>query len=130
MVEKYQALGSVFFQTKGDRARYTEARAISQRVGLLFAPSDQEALDWAISQNDNQLLVLELHENLRTAEVISRIHQAHKFALEDSWHWRYDYELFGTSCDDGFFEFGFDILVTNRPESCMQERLDKSKISN
>ncbi len=122
LVEKYDALGSVYFQTKGDKTRYIEARFVSTEVELLFAPGDEETLDWALSLNDEHLLVIELHENLRNPYIISKIQAAGKFASENSWHWRYDYEFFGTSCDYGFYHLNFDILVTNRPKDCLSER--------
>ncbi|MGZ3797151.1 MAG: glycerophosphodiester phosphodiesterase [Pseudobdellovibrionaceae bacterium] len=122
LVEKYNAYSSVYFQTKGEKDLYTSARAESPKVALLFAPSTEEALNWALSLQDDNLVVIELHEKLRTKEIIDAIHRAHKWASEDSWHWRFDQEFFGVSCYKGFYEIGLDILVSNRPKQCARER--------
>ncbi|HEY8271138.1 MAG TPA: glycerophosphodiester phosphodiesterase family protein [Pseudobdellovibrionaceae bacterium] len=124
LVEKYKAYSSVYFQTKGDPQLYTSARSQNPKVALLFAPPNVESLNWALSLNDDFLVVIELHENLRTKEIIDAIHRAHKWASENSWHWRFDHEFFGVSCAEGFYEIGLDILVSNRPKQCGADRAD------
>jgi glycerophosphoryl diester phosphodiesterase len=121
LVEKYHVYSSVYFQTKGDQNLYSLARSENPKVALLFAPPNTESLLWALSLNDYFLVVIELHENLRTKEWIDRIHLAHKWVSENSWHWRYDHEFFGTSCSEGFYEISLDILVSNRPYQCATE---------
>jgi glycerophosphoryl diester phosphodiesterase len=122
LVKKYQAYSSVYFQTKNEKNLYLKARALSAEVPLLFAPGNQEALDWALGLLDPQLVVIELHENIRTPENILKIHQSGKWASENSWHWRYDGEFVGVSCYKGFKEFNLDILVSNRPQWCAKEK--------
>ncbi len=120
IVEKYKAYDWIYFQTKHDPALYHQARNISKIVSLLFSPNQIEDLKWALALGDPNLVVIEIHENLRNKAVIDSIHEAGKLVSENSWSWRYDYEFLGTSCLFGVRQ-GIDILVTNRPNSCLRE---------
>ena len=123
LVQKHDAYEWVFFQAKGDPQRYFIARQFDRRVALLFAPKDEKALFWALSLNDDNLLVIEIDEKLRKPEYINVIHSAHKFVLEDVWHFSLLKEVVCAKCDKAY-QSGIDIAISNRPKACVKQRME------
>lgn len=121
LLKRHNAYEWVFFQTKADPERYYRARAIDKNAYLLFAPKDEADLEWALDLDDDRLLVIELHKNLRRADVIGRIHAAGKLALEDSWRYVWHKEVLEAACKK-VFTLGIDIAITNNPKSCAKQR--------
>lgn len=126
LVQEYHAYDWIFFQTKSDPARYQLARDFDKDVALLFVPKTDEMLDWAVSLNDDNLVVIELHENMRRRDVIDKIHQANKLALEDSWRYVFHKEVLKAACDK-VFALGIDIAISNSPASCVKQRSDAER---
>lgn len=126
LVRELGALEWVFFQTKSDPDRYWLARNFDSRVALLYVPKTEEDLNWAISLNDDRLIVIELHENLRRPEIIEAIHEAGKLALEDSWRYVWHQELLEAACLK-VFDLGIDIAISNNPRSCAKQAAKANK---
>lgn len=120
-LQKWNAHSWVYFQTKKSREKYQHARDLDSRVALLYVISDMQDLNWAIELNDPALLVIELHKNVRTPEIIAAIHAANKLASENSWHFSRTMELFEASCDK-LFNLGIDIAITNNTKKCMEQK--------
>lgn len=127
LVQKYDAYEWVFFQAKGDPQRYFIARQFDQRVALLFAPNDKEALFWALGLNDGNLLVIEIHQNLRKPEYINAIHASNKFVLEDAWHLSFSREVVCAKCAEAY-QLGIDIAISNRPKACARQKIRRIMI--
>lgn len=121
LVEKHQAYNWVYFQTQEIKEKYIQARRISKKVVLLFAPSNKEDLEWALQLKDPALLIIEIQPNLRTPEIMNQIHQSGKLITEDIWHLSWNRELFGSKCFDGLM-LGIDIVISNRIHSCIQQK--------
>jgi glycerophosphoryl diester phosphodiesterase len=124
LVRRYHAYGSVYFQATS-KAKYEFARAYDRDVALLFSPQDQAELDWALGLEDNNLVVIELHENIRTQANIDRIHRAGILASENAWHFGGSLpnprEFFWADCAD-VYAHGIDIAISENPTSCLRER--------
>ena len=121
LVEKYNALSWTYFQTKNSRQKYLKARKANETVALLYVIDNRAELDWVFSLNDPALLVIELHPQVRTEEIISLIHTAGKLSSENSWHFSKSNELFGATCTE-LFKLKIDIAISNRPKSCLQQK--------
>lgn len=121
LVNRYQAKNWVFFQAKGDPERYQIARTYDKDVALLFVVEDDEALNWVINLNDDQLVVVEVNEKSHFPHFIDALHKANKLVLEDSWHYSITRELFKASCKP-LFESNIDIAISDRPASCLIQR--------
>lgn len=121
MIQKHTAHNWTYFQTKDDPVRYQVARDYDQEVGLLFAPNDEAQVQWALDQNDDNLIVIELHENIRTPAIIDAIHSAGKLASENSWHFSLTRELFVAACTK-VYEADIDIAITDKSKSCVEQR--------
>lgn len=115
LVQQYDALDWVYFQTKSDHARYEMARREDARVNLLYKPIDDEDLRWALGLGDENLVVIELYAPTRTPENIAQIHAHGKLASENSWHFSKTRELLGSACKK-VYALGIDIAITERPE--------------
>lgn len=121
IVRKYAAYDWIYFQANVDQKKYFEARSYDLNVALLFAPPDQANLDWALALNDVNLVVIEFHSNIRSTANINLVHQAGKFASENSWADTTSDEKFGASCT-WVYEAGMDIAITNKPKGCAKQR--------
>lgn len=121
LLQKWNAYSWVYFQTKKSHEKYYKARNLDSRVALLYVIRDAEDLNWAINLNDDYLLVIELHKNVRTPEIIAAIHAANKLASENSWHFSKTLELFNAQCDK-VFNLGIDIAITNNPKKCVKQK--------
>lgn len=120
-LQKWNAYSWVYFQTKKSRDKYQQARNLDSRVALLYVIGDIQDLNWAIELNDPGLLIIELHKNVRTPEIIAAIHDANKLASENSWHFSRTIELFEATCDK-VFNLGIDIAITNNPKKCVEQK--------
>ena len=123
LVRRYNAHAWTYFQAQSSEEKYRLARALDPDVALLYAATMQEKLDWALSLQDENLLVIEIDSPTRTAENIAAIHRAGKLVTEDAWHFSspLPHELADASCATAF-ALGIDIAVSNRPESCARQR--------
>ncbi len=114
-------LDQVYFQTQGDRAKYTAARAVSKDVYLQYKATKDEDIDWVIAQRDPKLVVVEMNATFATGARIARLHQAGKRVSVNSWRYQMLEERLTASCDQAFRR-GVDIAVTNNPASCSAQR--------
>jgi glycerophosphoryl diester phosphodiesterase len=121
LIRQYNAKNWVFFQAKGDKERYNIARGYDHDVALLFVVDNMDAMNWVLNLNDDNLVVVEVHEESRTKEIIDAAHRGNKLVLEDSWHFSSTRELFGASCTP-LYKANIDIAITDRPNSCLQQR--------
>lgn len=121
LVQKYNAYNWVYFQTKSSTDLYNTARNFDDKVALLFAPNDLTQLDWALDLDDDNLVVIELIEEIRTPEVIKAIHDAGKLASENAWHFSSVHEAFGAACEP-LFKLDIDIAITDKTPSCIKQR--------
>lgn len=121
LIRKYDAYERVYFQANVDKNKYAKARAYDAHVALLFAPPDQASFDWALALDDKRLLVIELHENIRTRANIAQIKAAGKFSSENAWHESSGRERFGASCR-WVFDLGINIAISNKPGGCVKQR--------
>jgi glycerophosphoryl diester phosphodiesterase len=121
LIQKHLAYERVYFQTNVDKKKYNLARSVDAHVALLFAPPEQESLEWALGLDDPRLVVIELHENVRTKENIARIHALGKITSENSWPEATAKERFGASCE-WVFKKGIRIATSKRPEGCVRQR--------
>jgi glycerophosphoryl diester phosphodiesterase len=121
LIEKYQAYNWVYFQTQDNKDKYFQARQLSQKVVLLYAPSNEEDLQWALQLKDPALLIIEIQPDLRKPEIIEKIHRAGKLVTEDIWHLSWNRELFGSECFQGLI-LGIDIVISNRIQSCVRQK--------
>jgi len=121
LVKKYRAHSWTYFQAKGSRSMYELAHAFDPQVVLLYViNSTPEDLDWALAQDD-ELAIIELHDDSRTPGTVSAIHEAGKLASENSWHFSWPQEIFNAGCERAF-SLGIDIAITNRPKWCIRQR--------
>ena len=114
-------LDQVYFQTQGERAKYTAARAISKDVFLQYKATKDDDIDWVIAQHDPKLVVVEMNATFATGARIKRLHQAGKRVSVNSWRYQVLEERLTASCDQAFRR-GVDIAVTNNPASCSAQR--------
>lgn len=121
LIRKHEAYGWVYFQTTVDKVKYAKARGYDAHVALLYAPQNQEQLEWALALNDENLVVIELQEEVRSKANINRIHAAGKLTSENSWHESSNDERFGAKCK-WIFEMGINIAITNQPQGCVRQR--------
>ena len=121
LLKKYNAHGWVYFQATSWE-KYQKARAADEYAVLLVAPKTQEELALSLELNDDNLLVIEVVESMRTPENIKAIHDANKLASEDVWHFSKTAEFFRSGCEKGA-KAGLDIVVTNHPDSCFRQLL-------
>lgn len=123
LVREFDAYGWVYFQVDKNYAR---ARALDSRVALLVTPKGpgaQQSLEHYLTLGDENLLIIELHEDIRTPKNIRAIHLSGKLASEDSWHFGQEIvEGFRRARCDDVFSAGIDIAITEMPEECVQER--------
>lgn len=126
LVQKWNAYSWVYFQTKKSREMYQTARNLDSQVALLYVIGDVEDLNWAIELNDPALLVIELHKNVRTPEIIAAIHKSNKLASENAFHFSRTLELFDAACDK-VFNLGIDIAITNNPKKCIEQKINHLK---
>ena len=124
MIQKYKAHDWVYLQAKSDPDRYTKVRELDSRVALCFAPSNAQELNWALAQDDDYLVVIEIHDNLRKKKYIQMIHDAGKLVSEDSWHLVFDQlEVLGAGCR-ATYKHGIDIAISNRTTDCVRQKLE------
>lgn len=124
LVRRYDAYDTVYFQATS-RARYEAARAYDRRIGLQLSPNGQEELDWALTLADPNLLVIELHPNIRTDANIDRIHRRGMLVSENAWHFR-DWllnprEMLWAECFNAFAH-RIEIAISENPVSCLAQR--------
>lgn len=119
-LKKYQAHNWVYFQTQQSKQKYELARYLDAEVVLLYVLRNQEDLDWFLGRNDPALLIAELNNDSRYPDWIQKLHAAGKLTSEDSFNHSKLKELFGATCTD-VFNFGIDIAITNRTESCVEQ---------
>jgi len=123
LLREFSAYGWVYFQVDKN---YTKARALDSRVALLVTPKGpdaQKALESYLTLGDDNLLIIELHEDIRTPENILAIHHSGKLASEDSWHFGQEIvEGFRRARCDDVFNAGIDIAITEMPAECVEER--------
>ena len=115
-----KALERFFFQEVHREVGGNQAGRL-ETVALLYVIDNRAELDWVFSLNDPALLVIELHPQVRTEEIISLIHTAGKLSSENSWHFSKSNELFGATCTE-LFKLKIDIAISNRPKSCLQQK--------
>ncbi len=121
LVQQYSAHEWVYFQTKSDPERYFSARALDQKINLLYKPEDEASLKWALELDDENLVIIELGIGMDTPEIIERVHAAGKLASKNAWHYAVFDEFFDSAADR-VFEKDIDIAITNRAAWGVVER--------
>lgn len=121
LVHQYGAREWVYFQATSVE-QYRIARTIDKNIAMLRAPHDMEELKEILAEQDPHIVIIELHSEIRTPEVIRSIHTAGKLTSENSWHFSLLHELFGARCTS-LFRAGIDIAITNRPASCVKQKM-------
>lgn len=121
LVQKHSAHEWVYFQCKSDQERYRRARSLDSRVALLFKPADEEMLNWALSLEDDRLVVIEFGNDLFRPELVRKAQAAGKLVSFNSWRLSPLAEFFGANCTE-VWEMGADICITKRPKSAVIQR--------
>lgn len=121
LVQKLNAYDWVYFQTKPIRERYLLARSTDNQVALNFKAINNSELDWALSQNDPYMIVIEMEKDMATPENIKKVHNANKFVSVNSWRYGSLEELFSAACDK-VFKLNIDIAVANRISGCVKQK--------
>jgi glycerophosphoryl diester phosphodiesterase len=124
LVQKYNAYDWVYFQAKANRSRYLLARSIDSKVALNYKTANNIELDWAISQNDPYMVIVEMEKDMATPANILKAHQAKKLVSVNSWRYGTAEELFSAACDK-VFKLGIDIAVANNISSCVGQKPTK-----
>ena len=125
-VKQAQAQSWVYFQVGSNRQRYELARKLSVDVRLQYKSETDADLDWALSLNDPLLITIEMDRDFITPLRIRRVHDAGKMVSENSWRYQFTEEQFVASCNRAF-EMGVNIVVTNNPMSCAQQRVQPER---
>jgi hypothetical protein len=120
LVEKYNSYAWTYFQTQNNREKYKTAHEYNSKVGLLYAIRNSDDLAWALTQDD-ELLIVEVNPETRSEQVIDQIHQSGKLVTEDAWHFSKSFEIFHSSCDKAF-DAKIDIAISNRPKGCVRQK--------
>jgi len=124
LVAKYGAYDWIYFQTKSDPITYTLARRADARVALLYKPRDMQQLDWALQQDDPNLVVIEIDPDMRTPEVLKKVRDAGKLVSENAWHFCFTEEAIWDCCEEAF-DSGIDIVISKQAAGCIEARDDR-----
>ncbi len=131
LVQRYDAYGWVYFQVRNGTDLYDLARSLDPEVALVAAPRGpgaQQLLDRLLALGDENLLVIELHPEIRTAANIEAIHEAGKLASENAWHFGAERTWYRKQAMcSRVFARGIDIAITDLPASCVRQRDRGSK---
>jgi glycerophosphoryl diester phosphodiesterase len=130
LVQKYKAYEWVYFQTKAERDRYLLARQTDNQVALLYKATSNEELDWILSQEDPNLIIVEMEKEMATPENIQKVHNLYKLVSVNSWRYgNITEEFFSASCDK-VFKLNIDIAVTNNVSSCVKQKEQAEQKNN
>lgn len=121
LVKKYSAAGWTYFQVQSSPDKYYEAKKGSSEVALLFAVHNQEDIDFVKQVNDPALLIIEVTPETRDWNLMQEFKKQGKLITEDIWHFRKDWEIFGSACYRGL-KAGINIAVSNRVKSCVKQK--------
>jgi glycerophosphoryl diester phosphodiesterase len=130
LVRRYDAYEWVYFQARNGWSLYREARACDSRVALEVAPVGRKAAAWLaeiLALRDPRLLIIQLHPQLLTPDVLASIRSAGKLTEIDAWHVGSerlaDFGPFHRSAAcDAVFRLGIDIAISNDPRLCALQR--------
>jgi glycerophosphoryl diester phosphodiesterase len=128
LVRRYRAYDWVYFQVGNGLDLYQRVRAYDARVALEASPRGPDAMRWLdelLAANDPRLMIIQLHPELLSSEVLGALRERGKLASIDSW--RLAPESAQASCTLAF-SHGIDIAVTDAPESCVRQRDDANKL--
>lgn len=121
LVQKYNAYDWVYFQTKSIRERYLLARSTDSKVALNYKAVNDVELDWAISQNDPYMVIIEMEKDMANPTNVQKTHDAGKLVSVNSWRYGSLEELFSAACDK-VFKLNIDIAVANRISGCVKQK--------
>jgi glycerophosphoryl diester phosphodiesterase len=120
LVAEYSANQWTYFQTQNSREKYQIARTLSPDVHLLYRIQTPEDLSWVESFEDENLIIIEIDQRMRSKDAIQRIHRLDKLVSEDSFDFDRLKEVFSAQCDK-VFSLGIDIAITNKTRSCVKQ---------
>jgi glycerophosphoryl diester phosphodiesterase len=122
LVRRYSAYGWVYFQVGNGLRVYEHARRYDARVALEAGPRGprgERLLAELLGRHDPNLLIIQLHPDFLSPEILRAIGEAGKLASINAWLLAPESDA--ATCDV-VFAHGIDIAVTNAPESCAQQR--------
>jgi glycerophosphoryl diester phosphodiesterase len=128
LVRKYDAFEWVYFQVGNGMRTYQAVRSYDQRVALEASPRGARGMHWLgklLEQRDPRLVLIQLHPDFVSPEILRQVHVSGKLASMDAW--QLQTEESGATCAK-LFELGIDVAVTNAPELCTKQR-DEARAS-
>ncbi|HTO55251.1 MAG TPA: glycerophosphodiester phosphodiesterase family protein [Myxococcota bacterium] len=130
LVRRYGAYEWVYFQVRNDPEIYRTVRAYDRRVAVEAGPLGDHAereLRKLLALADPRLLVVQLHPEALTPEILEQLHAAGKRASIDAWRvrgerlWTMWLLPRHAGCEESW-QRGADIAVTNVPGDCVDQR--------
>jgi glycerophosphoryl diester phosphodiesterase len=122
LVRRYQAWDWVYFQVGNGLRTYRTVRDYDTRVALEAAPHGPRGEEWLqelLAARDPRLLLIALHPDFLSDELVRRVHAAGKVASLNAF--QLEPETNGATCAR-VFELGVDVAVTNDPATCLKQR--------
>jgi len=122
LVRKHRAVDWVYFQVGNGLRIYRAAREYDSRVALEASPRGARAEHWLaelLAKEDSRLLLIQLHPDFLSSDLLQRIHASGKVTSLNAW--QLTPEENGATCAR-VFELGIDVAVTNAPEPCVKQR--------
>jgi glycerophosphoryl diester phosphodiesterase len=129
LVRKYQAYEWVYFQVGNGLRVYQAVRSYDARAALEASPRGARGMHWLgklLEQRDPRLVLIQLHPDFVSPEILRQVHVSGKLASMDAW--QLEPEENGATCAR-LFELGVDVAVTNAPELCAKQR-DEARASH
>lgn len=121
LVKKYNAYDWVYFQTKAVREVYLNARKTDAKIALNYKALNNVEFDWALSQNDRNLIIIEMEKDMATPANIQKAHHYGKMISVNSWRYGSSEEFFSAACDK-VFKLGIDVAIANNISGCVKQK--------
>jgi hypothetical protein len=128
LVRRHHAYDWVYFQVGNGPVTYQGVREYDARVAVEAGPRGPEGKRWLaelLAKRDSHLLLIQLHPDFLSPEILEAIHQSDKLASLNAW--LLAPETNGASCSK-VFELGIDVAVTNAADLCAKQR-DEARAS-
>lgn len=121
LVAKYKAHSWVYFQVQASQAKYYKTREFDSNVALLFGVFNPEDLNWALSLNDEKLLIIEVNKASFNPDYVNKIKAAGKLVTMDAWNLVWHKETMGAACGKAWAA-GIDIAISNQTKKCVSQK--------
>jgi hypothetical protein len=128
LVRRHHAYEWVYFQVGNSPETYQAARSYDARVALEAAPRGPHGEQWLaelLAKRDPHLVLIQLHPDFLSSEILRSIHASDKLASLNAW--LLASEKSGASCAK-VFDLGIDVAVTNAADLCAAQR-DEARAS-